>query len=103
MTRLLMITGLGSAKSLATGQRGAFHNMLEEFSQYWDRVDIICPRVESRESRVESLFGNVYLHISPWPLVLHPFWFLKKALELHKDQKFDLITLHEFPPFYNVI
>jgi len=103
MTRLLMITGLGSAKSLATGQRGAFHNMLEEFSQYWDRVDIICPRVESRESRVESLFGNVYLHISPWPLVLHPFWFLKKALELHKVQKFDLITVHEFPPFYNGI
>ena len=109
-----MITGLGSAESLASGKKGAFYNTLEEFHNYWERVDIICPRVKSARPRqaegeagekleVKSLFGNVFLHISPWPVIFHPFWFLKKGLEIYKEQKFDLMTVHEFPPFYNGI
>ena len=110
--KLLMITGLGSARDLASGKRGAFYNTLEEFSKYWDRIDIICPKpviskkqlVNSKSSYqlpVTNYFGNVYIHISPWPLVFHPFWFLKKSLEIYREQKFDLMTVHEFPPFYN--
>lgn len=105
--KLLMITGLGSARDLASGKRGAFYNTLEEFSKYWDRIDIICPKISrsstSRGLEVEPLFGNVYLHISPWPLIFHPLWFLKKALKIYREQKFDLMTVHEFPPFYNGI
>lgn len=96
-----MITGLGSAKDLASGKKGAFYNTLEEFSQYWERVDIICPQIKSKKLKVKNLFGNVFLHLSPWPLFLHPIWFLKKGLEIYKEQKFDLMTVHEFPPFYN--
>ncbi|MEK7072161.1 MAG: glycosyltransferase family 4 protein, partial [Patescibacteria group bacterium] len=114
MPKLLMITGLGSAESLASGKKGAFYNTLEEFHNYWERGDIICPRVKSARPRqaegeagekleVKSLFGNVFLHISPWPVIFHPFWFLKKGLEIYKEQKFDLMTVHEFPPFYNGI
>ena len=102
-----MITGLGSARDLASGKKGAFYNTLEEFHKYWDRIDIICPRISrgltSRGLEVEPLFGNVYVHVSPWPLIFHPFWFLKKGLEIYKEQKFDLMTVHEFPPFYNGI
>lgn len=102
-----MITGLGSAKDLAFGKQGAFYNTLEEFHKYWDRIDIISPRIPRGSTsgglEVEPLFGNVYIHISPWPLVFHPFWFLKKGLEIFKQQKFDLMTVHEFPPFYNGI
>lgn len=108
--KLLMITGLGSAKNLASGKKGAFYNTLEEFSKYWERIDIIAPkntkhRTQSTEhkAQTEILFGNVYIHISPWPLVFHPFWFLKKGLEIYKEQKFDLMTVHDFPPFYNGI
>src|SRR3989338_9457231 len=101
-----MITGLGSAKDLASDKRGAFYNTLEEFSKYWDRIDIICPRSQaSGTSRSlasgKVLFENVYLHVSPWPLVFHPIWFLRKGLEIYKEQKFDLMTVHDFPPFYN--
>src|SRR3989344_493288 len=120
-----MITGLGSARDLASGRKGAFYNTLEEFSKYWTRIDIICPKknnINSGNSKLETLnskqiqsanwrtksqiinlFGNVYVHISPWPLIFHPFWFLKKSLEIYKEQKFDLMTVHEFPPFYNGI
>lgn len=98
-----MITGLGSAKDLASGKKGAFYNTLEEFHKYWERIDIIAPRITSHESRIMNLLGNVYIHISPWPIIFHPFWFLKKGLEIYKEQKFDLMTVHEFPPFYNGI
>ena len=114
--KLLMITGLGSARDLASGKRGAFYNTLEEFSKYWDRIDIMAPRVQFSisnsqfsnkfqipNSKPQILFGNVYVHVSPWPLVFHPFWFIKKASSLHKENKFDLITVHDFPPFYNGI
>ena len=101
--KLLMITGLGSAKDLTSDKRGAFYNTLEEFHKYWERIDIISPKVKSQKSKVKCLFGNVYIHISPWPLVFHPLWFLKKGFEIYKEQKFDLMTVHEFPPFYNGI
>jgi len=98
-----MITGLGSAKDLAFGKKGAFYNTLEEFHKYWDRIDIMAPRNKRQETRDKVLFGNVFIHLSPWPLIFHPVWFLKKGIQIYKEQKFDLMTVHEFPPFYNGI
>ncbi len=102
MAKLLMITGLGSARDLASGKRGAFYNTLEEFSKYWTRIDIICPKLTSLQAyRLTGYFGNVYVHISSWPLIFHPAFFISKALKIYKEQKFDLMTVHDFPPFYN--
>jgi len=101
--KLLMITGLGSAKDLASGNKGAFYNTLEEFHKYWDRIDIIAPRDKRQEIKDKCLFGNVFIHVSPWPLILHPIWFFKKGLEIYKEHKFDLMTVQDFPPFYNGI
>ena len=93
---MLMITGLGSAKDLVAGRKGAFYNTLQELHQYFERIDIIAPRIT-------NLFGNVYIYKSGWPLIFHPFWFLKKGFEIYREQKFDLMTVHDFPPFYNGI
>lgn len=101
-------------KSLAEGKRGAFYNTLEEFHKYWDRIDIICPRIvnnkwklANRESNyrllITNYFGNVFVHPSPWPLILQPFWILKKGKQIYKEQRFNLMTVHEYPPFYNGI
>jgi len=107
MSKLLMITGLGSAIDLASGKKGAFYNTLEEFHKYWERIDIICPRINTRGTFAAKvplvLFGNIFLHISPWPLFLHPLFFIYKILKLHGEINFDLMTVHEFPPFYNGI
>jgi glycosyltransferase involved in cell wall biosynthesis len=98
---LLMITGLGSAKDLASGRQGAFYNTLEEFHKYWDRIDIITPRVNNSK---ESIFDNVFIHSSPWrPIVFHPLFFIYKILKLNKKISFNLMTVQEFPPFYNGI
>ena len=51
----------------------------------------------------KNFFSNVFVHCSPWPLVFYPWWFLKKGAELHLAHHFDLMTVHDFPPFYNGI
>lgn len=103
-------------RSLAEGKRGAFYNTLEEFHKYWDRVDIICPPIFNFQFKIfnffkpithnlkpKTYFGNVFVHPSPWPLAFQPFWILKKGKQIYKDHKFNLMTVHEYPPFYNGI
>ncbi|MDO8495767.1 MAG: glycosyltransferase family 4 protein [bacterium] len=99
--KLLMITGLGGGVDLVRGKRGAFYHTLEEFHRYWDRIDIILPKVEGVTEK--QFFDNVFVHCSTWPMLYYPAWFLKKGADLHREQKFDLMTVHEFPPFYNGI
>jgi len=103
--KLLMITG---DKALAQGKRGPFYYMLEEFSKYWDRVDIICPLVEadkrgSKRGLTQKVHGNVFIHSSSRPLWRQPWFILRKGLEIYKKGKFDLFTIHSYPPFYNDI
>lgn len=86
-------------RSLAEGKRGAFYNTLEEFHKYWERIDIICPKTKRGQDPV--LFDNVFIHPSPWPIWLQPWWILKKGSEIYREQKFNLLTVHEYPPFYN--
>lgn len=99
MAKLLMMPGLGAVEGLAQGKKNALYNTLEEFHKYWERIDIVIPRVKDQSA--QTLFGNVFIHSSPWPLLLHPFFFITKAASLHRRIKFDLVTVHEFPPFYN--
>ncbi len=58
MAKLLMITGLGSAEDLASNKRGAFYYTLEEFHKYWDRIDIIVPKVKNP---IKNIFWNVFI------------------------------------------
>jgi glycosyltransferase involved in cell wall biosynthesis len=97
---LLMVTGIGSAENLASDKRGAFYYTLEEFHKYWDRIDIVVPRVKNP---VKNIFGNVFIHSSPLPLFFHPLFFIYKVLKLNREIKFNLMTVQEFPPFYNGI
>ncbi|MBX4211192.1 MAG: glycosyltransferase [Candidatus Yanofskybacteria bacterium] len=96
MAKLLMITG---DRSLAQGKQGAFYNTLEEFHKHWERIDVICPRAADQNTR--ELFGNVFIHASPSSLVGQPRFINRKGQELFKQHAFDLITVHDYPPFYN--
>jgi glycosyltransferase involved in cell wall biosynthesis len=99
MKNLLMITGLGAVESLAQGKNNALYNTLEELHAHWERIDIVCPQVKNQS--VHAIFGNVHIHCSPFPLVFHPVYFIYKIVSLHRTVRFDLMTVHEFPPFYN--
>ena len=103
MAKLLMVTGLGSVTDLASDKKGAFYNTLEEFHKYWDRIDIIAPRVKGQPTGEKIIFGNIHIHISKRPLWLHPIFFLSKGIELYRINHFDLMTVQDYPPFYNGI
>jgi glycosyltransferase involved in cell wall biosynthesis len=95
--KLLFISG---DTALAQGKKGPFYYLLEEFSKYWDRIDIICPKTEQRVSNVHK---NVHIHVSNHSLIFHSFFILKKGLEIYKKEKFDIFGVHDYPPFYNDI
>jgi glycosyltransferase involved in cell wall biosynthesis len=93
--KLLMITG---DRALAQGKKGPFYYMLEEFSKHWERIDIICP---TTNQKIHNIFGNVFIHVSNTSLAFQPWFILKEGREIFKEQKFDLFTVHGYPPFYN--
>ncbi len=97
--KLLMISG---DRILAEGKQGAFYATLEELSKHFERIDVITPEVKNQKSEV-SFFGNVYVHPSHCGLWYQPWWILKKGKELINQHHHAVMTVHEFPPFYNGI
>lgn len=94
--KLLMISG---DRSILQGKKGAFYYTLEEFSKHWDRIDIITPF--ARDAHTPSPFPNVHFHPSPRGLWYQPWWILIKGDELIKEHHHNVMTVHEYPPFYN--
>lgn len=74
--------------------------MMEEFHTHFDRIDIICPRV-SAERVVRTVYGNVFIHPSSTGLFWQPFFICRKGRELFRAHKHDVMTIHDYPPFYN--
>lgn len=96
--KLLMISG---DRGVASGKPCAFFHTLQGLSPHFDRIDVICPRVAG--SAVASVHGNVFLHPSPWPLLLQSAWILKKGRRLIAEHGHTAMTAQEYPPFYNGI
>ncbi len=94
---LLMISG---DRSILQGKKSAFWYTLEEFSKHWDRIDVICPRVKN--SKLIS-HENVHFHSSPRGLWFQPWWVFREGRRLHNEVRFNVMTVHEYPPFYNGI
>lgn len=101
---LLMISG---DRSMLAGKQGAFWYTLEEFRKHWERIDIICPRGEENPKtrdgsvRTYDFFGNVYFHPSPHGLWRQPQWIRFRGEQLIERYKHKVMTVHEYPPFYN--
>lgn len=94
---LLMISG---DRALASGKQGAFYNTLQGLHKHFDRIDVICPRARASSYEV-SVFGNVFVHPSPWPLVFQWFWIWYKGRQLVAMHKPQLMTVHEYSPVFN--
>ena len=107
-------------RSILQGKKGAFWYTLEELRKHWERIDVICPfvchgepcppRPTSRTGRTTKLvthertyFPNVFFHPCPQGLWYQPFWIKKKGQELIGDHGHNVMTVHEYPPFYNGI
>lgn len=107
--KLLMISG---DRSMLRRQQGAFWYTLEEFHRHWERIDVIVPAgsgklapafAEATAGKAESVFENVFFHPNHKGLLYQPWWILSKGGELVKEHAHDVMTVHEYPPFYNGI
>jgi len=103
--KLLMISG---DRSVLRGKRGPFWYTLQEMRKHWDRIDIICPHVHCNPVTgcrasvpVRDGGGEVHFHPSPHGLWYQPFWILKRGKELVRREHHDVMTVHDYPPFYN--
>ncbi len=91
-------------RSLPQGKKSAFYYTLEEMSKHWDRIDVICPRPGPNplpETEGMCFFHNVYFHPSLQKLSFQQKWILKKGKELINQYRHNVMTVHEYPPFYN--
>lgn len=98
---LLMISG---DRSVLQGKKGAFWYTLEELRKYCERIDVISPKCANAKMRkCENVFENVFFHPSPHSLWYQPRWIVKKGGELIAKHKHAVMSVHEYPPFYNGI
>ena len=57
--RLLMVSG---DRQVTVGERGPFHSMQREFSRYFERIDVICPRPPRGGDGATVIHDNVHFH-----------------------------------------
>lgn len=88
-------------RTLAAGKASAFGNMLEEFHTHFDRIDIICPRVQGAGPEVRRIHDNIHLHPSSGSLAMEPGFIRRKGEELFVAHRHGVATVHDYPPFYN--
>jgi glycosyltransferase involved in cell wall biosynthesis len=95
--RLLMVSG---DRQVAVGERGPFHAMQREFSRWFERIDVLCPR-PSGEVRVRTLFDRVHFHPAPCGRAGMVGYIARRGGELIGEQGHRLIVSHDYGWFYN--
>lgn len=95
--RLLMVSG---DRQVAVGERGPFHSMQREFSRYFERVDVLCPRPPGAVT-VRTIHDNVYFHPADVGRRGMVRYIAAKGGELLKRHGHGLIVSHDYGWFYN--
>ena len=97
--RLLMVSG---DRQVSIGEKGPFHSMQREFSRYFERVDVICPRPPG-EVTVQSIHDNVFLHPARCGRGGMVSYIKARGAELIAEHRHALIVSHDYGWFYNGI
>ncbi|MDA1263651.1 MAG: glycosyltransferase family 4 protein [Planctomycetota bacterium] len=95
--RLLMVSG---DRQVAIGERGPFHAMQREFSRYFDRIDVLCPKAPGPVT-VETIHDNVHFHPAPCGRRGMVRYIADRGAELIREHGHTLITSHDYGWFYN--
>jgi len=95
--RLLMVSG---DRQVVIGERGPFHSMQREFSRYFERIDVLCPRVEG-EIKTLTIHGNVHFHPAPCGRAGMVNYIEGKGTDLIRHHGHSLIVSHDYGWFYN--
>ena len=95
--RLLMVSG---DRQVAIGERGPFHSMQREFSRYFERIDVLCPRPE-RPVTVRTIHERVHFHPADCGRSGMPGYIARRGAELIAEHGHALIVSHDYGWFYN--
>ena len=87
-------------RQVAVGEKGPFFSMQAEFSRYFDRIDVLCPR-PPREPSVALIHGNVHFHTAPCGRRGMPAWIAEHGRGLIQAHGHQLIVSHDYGLFYN--
>ena len=97
--KLLMISG---DRSILAGKEGPFAVTLAGLAKEFDRIDVITPKAMTGMRAEEGIVpSNVFFHPSPSGLWYQCTWAFRTGLQLIRTHHHDVMTVHEYPPFYN--
>ncbi len=94
---LLMVSG---DRQIVVGEKGPFYSMQAEFSRYFDRVDVICPK-PNRPIQVSQIHGNVYFHPADVPSRGMKRFVKEKGAQLLAEHGHGLVVSHDYGRFAN--
>lgn len=104
--KLLMI---GGDRSILQGKKSAFWYTLQEFSKHWDRIDVICAQADNPQcdqlpdGSYKPMEAEVYFHPCPHGVWYQSLWIAKQGAKIIDEQGASVMTVHEYPPFFNGI
>lgn len=95
--RLMMVSG---DRQVSIGETGPFFPMLREFSTYFERIDVLCPRPD-RPPTVSVIHDNVHFHPAPCGRFGMVSYIAERGAELIAEHGHELIISHDYGWFYN--
>lgn len=95
--RLLMVSG---DRQVSIGERGPFHSMQREFSRWFERIDVLCPR-PPQEPTVFTIHENVHFHPAACGRLGMVSYIARRGEELVREHGHELIVSHDYGWFYN--
>jgi glycosyltransferase involved in cell wall biosynthesis len=87
-------------RQVSIGEKGPFFAMQREFSRYFERIDVICPRPE-KPVTVTTIWDRVHFHPAQCGRSKMARYVLEKGRELLAEHGASLIVSHDYGWFYN--
>ena len=97
--RLLMVSG---DRQVVVGEHGPFDVLLREFSRWFERIDVLCPRPE-RAPSVLRVHDNVHFHPADCSRGAQARFVEQRGGELVREHGHALIVSHDYGRFANGI
>jgi glycosyltransferase involved in cell wall biosynthesis len=87
-------------RQVSIGAKGPFFTMQREFSRYFERIDVICPRPDEPAS-VTTIWDRVHFHPASCGRSKMARFIVDKGRELIAEHGARLIVSHDYGWFYN--
>ena len=95
--RLMMVSG---DRQVTVGEQGPFYAMQREFSRYFERIDVLCPRPPARPT-ITTIHDNVHFHPANVGRSRMVRYVVRRGRELLAEHGHGLIVSHDYGWFYN--